>query len=87
MEKEDIKEKEKKSIVKDEIEKACKNEEQKKFIPFGYLATAPTLSSSRFRAKPKISPGNCNNSLYLTPDKPCILATPSAASTTVPIST
>lgn len=49
MEKEDIKEKEekeKKSIVKDEIEKACKNEEQKRFIPFGYLATAPTLSST-----------------------------------------
>tara|TARA_B100001250_G_scaffold358474_1_gene334808 strand:- start:214 stop:405 length:192 start_codon:yes stop_codon:yes gene_type:complete len=46
MEKEDINEEEKKTIVKDEIEKACKNEEQKKFIPFGYLATAPTLSST-----------------------------------------
>jgi hypothetical protein len=46
MDKEDIRECEKKTIVKDEIEKACKNEQQKKFIPFKYLATSPTLSST-----------------------------------------
>ena len=37
---------EKKTIIKDIIENACKNEEKTKFIPFKYLATSSTLSST-----------------------------------------
>ncbi len=40
--------------------------------------TQPTSSSSRFSAMPIAPPGNCTISLYITSDRPSILATPSA---------